>query len=171
MAKVILLCGMLCAGKTTYAARLAKEVPAMHLSIDALMLRLFPEPLGAAYDEYLNRAQLYLCEQAAALARAGLCVVLEGNAWQRESRRATSAFFAAAGVPFEWHYLPVGERTQRERIAQRNREGGPGAYYVDEGLLEKCRARFEEPSQEEMGLFPANRNVRNDPEADCVDAI
>jgi len=104
-------------------------------------------------DEYFGRAQLYLREQAAALAQAGLCVVLEGDAWRRESRQAAPEFFAAAGVPFEWHYLPVDAGTQRQRIAQRNREGKPGAYYVDEALLEKCRARFEEPSQEEMGLY------------------
>jgi predicted kinase len=88
-----------------------------------------------------------------ALARAGVYVVLEGDAWRRESRRAASAFFIAAGVPFEWHYLPVDARTQRQRVARRNCEGEPGTYYVDEGLLEKCRAKFEEPSQEEMGLY------------------
>ena len=153
MGKVILLCGMLCAGKTTYAARLVKELQAVHLSIDALMLRLFPEPLSAAYDEYLSRAQLYLCELTAALAGAGLCVVLEGDAWRREARANASAFFAAAGVPFEWHYLPVDAQTQREHIARRNREGVRGAYYVDEALLEKCRARFEAPSREEMGQY------------------
>ena len=151
MGKVILLCGMLCAGKSTYAARLTKAQRAVHLSIDALMLRLFPEPLGDTYDEYLRRAQQYLCELAAALAGAGLCVVLEGDAWRREARANASAFFAAAGVPFEWHYLPVDAQTQRDHIARRNREGAQGAYYVDEALLEKCRARFEAPSREEMG--------------------
>jgi len=153
MAKVILLCGMLCAGKTTYAARLAKELPAVHLSTDALMLRIFPEPLGQAYDEYFARAQLYLLEQAAMFARTGVCVVLEGNAWRRDVRAAASEFFSDAGVPFEWHYLPVDARTQRERIARRNRGNTQGAYYVDEGLMEKCLAQFEEPSQEEMGLY------------------
>ena len=94
-----------------------------------------------------------LSARLAALAQAGVCVILEGDAWQRGSRRAASEFFAAADVPFEWHYLPVDARTQSQRIARRNRAGGPGTYYVDEGLLEKCRARFEEPSQEEMGLY------------------
>jgi predicted kinase len=153
MEKVILLCGMLCAGKTTYAARLAKELPAVHLSIDALMLRLFPEPLGAAYDAYFARAQLYLLEQAAALAGAGVCAVLEGDAWRREARAAASAYLAAAGVPFEWHYLPVDARTQRRRAAKRNRGAAQGVYYLDQGLMEKCRAQFEEPSQEEMALY------------------
>jgi len=148
-----LLCGMLCAGKTTYAARLAEALPALHLSTDALMLRLFPEPLGESYDTYFARAQSYLLEQAAALAQAGVRVILEGDAWRRGARAAASDFLAAAGVPFEWHYLPVDAQTQRERAAQRNRAGGPGAYYVDEGLMEKCRARFEAPTQEEMGQY------------------
>jgi predicted kinase len=153
MPKVILLCGKLCAGKTTYAVRLAKELPAVHLSADALMLRLFPEPLGAAYDKLLARAQQYLLAQASALVKAGMCVILEGDAWRRDARAAASEFFAAEGVAFEWHYLPVDAKTQRDRAARRNREGKPEAYYVDENLLEKCRTRFEEPSREEMGAY------------------
>ena len=42
----ILLCGRICAGKTTYAKRLGKTRGAVCLSCDELMLALFGQQLG-----------------------------------------------------------------------------------------------------------------------------
>jgi alpha-mannosidase len=42
--QAILLCGKLCAGKTTYARRLAPELGAVILSVDEIMLSLFKCP-------------------------------------------------------------------------------------------------------------------------------
>ena len=46
MAKLVLICGKLCCGKTTYAKRLAKEIQAVRLSCDDIMLSLFGKDLG-----------------------------------------------------------------------------------------------------------------------------
>lgn len=47
----ILLCGRICAGKTTYAKRLGKTRGAVCLSCDELMLALFGQQLGDRHDE------------------------------------------------------------------------------------------------------------------------
>ena len=43
MAKVIMTCGRICCGKTTYAQKLREERNAVILSIDEITLTLFPE--------------------------------------------------------------------------------------------------------------------------------
>ena len=70
MAKVILLCGKICAGKTTYAQKLIRQHNAVYLSIDALMLKLFPEPMGEQYDNVRECAQKYLYKRAVDIIRA-----------------------------------------------------------------------------------------------------
>ena len=52
MAKVILLCGKLCCGKTTYAEHLRAQNKAVLLSIDEVMLTIFGQYTGDRHDEY-----------------------------------------------------------------------------------------------------------------------
>ncbi len=159
MPKVILLCGKIGAGKTTYARQLMQKNPAIHLSSDDLMLQLFPEPLGDRYDEAAGRALRYLHEMAARIVAAGLDVILEGAAWKRADRLKSSSFFRERGIPFEWHYIDITAEAWRAHIEARNRDvekGKSGAYYVDERLLEKCLEMFEEPQEDEVDVYVLN---------------
>ena len=65
MAEVILICGKICSGKSTWAKALCRESGALCLSVDELMLALLPERLGDLHDEVAARAQGYLLRQAA----------------------------------------------------------------------------------------------------------
>ena len=60
MAKVIMTCGKICCGKTTYANRLKEEMNAVILSIDEITLTLFPEGAREMHDTYALRAEQYL---------------------------------------------------------------------------------------------------------------
>ena len=64
MAKVIMTCGKLCSGKSTYARKLQEELGAIILSIDELMLTLFPEGAGEMHDIYAKRTEQYLLAQS-----------------------------------------------------------------------------------------------------------
>ena len=79
MAEVILICGKICSGKSTWAKALCRESGALCLSVDELMLALLPERLGDLHDEVAARAQGYLLRQAACIARAGVPVVLDAK--------------------------------------------------------------------------------------------
>ena len=57
MAKVIMTCGRICCGKTTYAQKLREERNAVILSIDEITLTLFPEGAGEMHDTYALRAE------------------------------------------------------------------------------------------------------------------
>lgn len=159
MAKVILLCGKVGAGKTTYARKLMRANPAIHLSTDDLMLQLFPQPLGERYDEVVAKVQRYLYERAADIVAIGVDVILEGTGWRRAGRLATTSFFRERGIPFEWHYIDITDEAWRAHIDARNREvleGSSNIYYVDEGLLEKCLELFETPQKDEIDVYVLN---------------
>ena len=60
MSRVIMTCGMICCGKSTYAKKLQTEQNAVILSIDDITLTLFPEGSGDMHDTYALRAEQYL---------------------------------------------------------------------------------------------------------------
>lgn len=55
MAKVFLICGKICSGKSTYAEYLRTENTAVLLSVDEIMLALFGLYAGNKHDEYTEK--------------------------------------------------------------------------------------------------------------------
>lgn len=162
MAKVFLLCGRICAGKTYYANRLIKAQNAVLLSADELMLELEPPK---DYDSLAARIILYLYKKAAEIAACGTNVVLDFGFWRRRDRREASAFFAERGISVEWHYIDVSDAVWRANIRTRNRaveSGQTRAYYVDQGLLDKLSGRFEVPDPSEMDVWYINHPEEED---------
>lgn len=155
MAKVIMLCGKLCSGKSTYSALLRDELGAVALSVDELMIALLGRETGEMHDEYVRRAKGYLFGKAAEIALAGTDVVLDQGFWSRAERRQAREFFASRGVDCELHFLRVSDEEWARRIDKRNSEVAAGrsdAYYVDEGLREKFISLFEEPDADESDV-------------------
>lgn len=158
MAKVILICGKLCSGKTTYTQALLSREDGVLLSSDELMHALYHHQEGPQHDQLARDAQAYLYKKAAQIARAGCTVVLDWGFWTRAMRREASAYFEGQGVAYEWHYLDIADNAWRANIDSRNRavrEGRTTDYYVDEGLLQKMLSRFEPPTREEMDVWRA----------------
>ena len=99
----ILLCGRICAGKSTYAARLKQARGAVVLSCDRLMLTLFGQRLGSWHDGISERVRAYLLAQSVELLQAGLPVILDFGFWRRSDRLAADAFFRGQGFTPEGH--------------------------------------------------------------------
>ena len=154
MAKVIMTCGKLCSGKSTYARKLKDELGAVILSIDDLMLALFPEGTGEMHDTYVRRTENYLLEQSLQILATGTDVILDWGLWTREQRDRLRAFYAEHRAACEVHYLRISEEEWNRRIRKRNgaQAGDPAAYFVDEGLLKKFESIFEEPVAEEADV-------------------
>ena len=148
MAKIIALCGKLCAGKSTYAQRLRDELPAVVLNSDELTLAL---PFN--HDETYPVVKDYLFRKAVEIVRAGADVVLDFGFWSRADREHAKAFFAEAGVKLEWRCISVTDAEWPRNIASRNEKvlaGEENSYFVDEGLMKKCLGLFEEPEPGEL---------------------
>ena len=152
MPKVIMTCGMICCGKSTYARRIRAEGNAVILSVDEITLTLFPEGSGNMHDTYALRAEQYLLELSLQVLQAGVDVILDWGLWTRAARDRVKAFYAShEGIKTELHYLQVNPEEWSRRIEKRN-ASDETAYYVDEGLLNKARSLFEKPSEDEVDV-------------------
>ncbi|MCR5708748.1 MAG: ATP-binding protein [Ruminococcus sp.] len=155
MSNVIMLCGRLCSGKSTYSAMLRDELGAVVLSVDELMIAILGRETGDMHDEYVRRAKQYILRKTAETARAGAVVVLDQGFWSRAERRDARDFFAARDVDCELRYCKITDEEWERRIAKRNAEVAEGrsdAYFVDDGLKAKFLAMFEEPDEDEADI-------------------
>ena len=156
MAKVILVCGRICCGKTTYAQQLRIREKAVVLSCDEIMLSLLDEQLGERHEVYARRTEAYLLRKALEIVQTGITVILDWGPWTRKGRDEIRAFFSANGAECQTHVIRLDESEWRRRIAGRNTaidRGEYQAYHVDEGLEAKFRACYEEPVADETDLW------------------
>lgn len=152
MAEVVLLCGKIAVGKTTYAADLQKKNHAVILSCDELMLSLFDSCLGEKHDETMRRCALYLCGVAKQVVAAGTDVILDFGSWTEAERHAVRDFFATCGIPVRLHYLFCEESVRLERLRLRNlalKDAISRVYIIGDQLRNRLDAKFEPPSPEE----------------------
>ena len=98
MAEIIALCGKICCGKTTCARRLCREKRAALLSMDEVMLALFPPYLGDRHEEIAARVRAMLLAKAAELVGVGVNVVLDWGFWSRAGRDDLRAFCRERGI-------------------------------------------------------------------------
>lgn len=153
MAKIILTCGKICSGKTTYAKRLARELPAVHFSVDDLTMLLLGPYAGDTLDEYVGKLEGYFFEKAVELVKSGISSVIDIGLWTEEEREDARRFFGERGVGCEIHYIKIPDDVWLGRIAKRNKDieaGKSRDYYVDENLMKKFQSCFEEPSLESV---------------------
>ena len=156
MAKVILTCGKICVGKTTYAKKLCASEKAVLLSVDEITLALFGQDAGDDHDRYVERLKAYLLGKAAETAGNGINAVCDFGLWSVQERKRVREFFSSRGIENEIHYLRISDRTRLERISERNRRikrGEYDAYIIDEGLLEKADRLFEAPDDDEADVI------------------
>ena len=86
MAEVIMTCGRICSGKSTYAQKLRTERNAVILSVDEITLALFPDGAGEMLDTYVERAEELLYRKALEIIEAGTDVILDWGFWTRAER-------------------------------------------------------------------------------------
>lgn len=160
MAKVILICGKICSGKTHYAKNLAKEHNAVILSTDEATKALIDNRQGEFYNEFAKRVNLYLRKKAAEIAKAGTSVILDWGFWTKADRKEIKGYFADYGIETCLYYIDVSDRVWQMNIQQRNLliEKGEGGhdFYVDEGLYNKVLSLFQIPDKNEVDVVINN---------------
>ena len=155
MAKVFLICGKICCGKSVYAERLRNQNKAVVLSVDDIMLSLFGQYAGERHDEYVERIQSYLFAKSLEIVAAGTSVILDWGFWTKEKRRWAGEFYKSKNVECELHYINISDEVWAGRIEKRNRmvsSGETTAYYLDSNLMAKFASRFEPPEEDEIDV-------------------
>lgn len=160
MAKVILVCGKICSGKSYHAKRLAEENNAVILSTDEVTKDLIDNEQGEFYNVFAKRVNLYLRKKAVEIVRAGADVILDWGFWTKNDRREIRDFFCDQDITSCLYYISISDESWQKNIDHRNSliEKGEGGsdFYVDEGLKNKVLSLFEEPSSEEVDIVIKN---------------
>ena len=159
MPKVIITCGKIGAGKSTYAEKLRIKEKAVLLSCDEITLALFDGNVGEKHDEIVERCQKYLFGKSLEIIEVGSNVVLDWGLWMKEERTEAREFYMAHNVPWEIHYVYVSDEQWQKNLEKRNADvlaGRTSAYFVDEGLAAKFDGIFEEPERSEVDVWIEN---------------
>jgi predicted kinase len=147
MARLILMCGLPGAGKTTYARRLAARLHAVRLTPDEWMtglgLDLFDEPARA-------RLEQTLWTHAQQLLRLHVSVILDFGFWGRSERDEKRNAARDLGVPVELHYLDAPLDELVRRLDGRN---ATGPVVITRALLAGYATLIQPPDQDELALF------------------
>ena len=122
MAKVYLICGKICSGKSTYAEQLRVQNNAVLLSTDEITLALFGQHCGDKHDDYVERTQNYLFNKSLELIEVGINVILDWGFWLKEERDYAREFYNSRNIECEFHYIDINDETWQARLHKRNSE-------------------------------------------------
>lgn len=156
MAKVILICGKICCGKTTYSETVREKENAVILSVDEIMLSIFGQHAGEKHDEYANNTQKYLFDKSIEFVNAGVNVILDWGFWTKANREKARDFYKTRGIETQMHYIDICDAVWKQRLDYRNQkveQGLADAYFVDENLAKKFASIFEAPDEEEIDVW------------------
>lgn len=156
MAKIILLCGKVCSGKSHYANHIKEKYNAVILSCDELMLELFEEQLGEHHNMISNKVKNYLYQLADQIVLANTNVILDFGFWTRSERQSIKQYFAEKGIETELHYIRVQPEVWLFNIEKRNgsrHDSKVKSYYIDQNMKQLFSERFEEPDHGEIDIL------------------
>ncbi len=152
MAKVTLIAGKICSGKSTLAEKMRLQKRAVILSVDEITLAIFGQHIGEKHDEVVESAQKYLFQKSLELIECQINVILDWGFWQRQERDEARKFYTDRNIETEFFYIDISEEEWKKRVQKRNNEifeNNLSAYYVDENLRIKFSNLFETPTEDE----------------------
>lgn len=151
MATLHLICGLPCAGKTSFARQLEQTYAALRLTPDEWHLPLFGADLeDAAHDSRHMRIESLLWGVAARVLTLGVDVILDFGFWSRVEREEYRGRAAELGAGSELHYLHVPDEVLLARLAARNAQLPAGAFWIPEAMLKSWMQLFEAPTPDEL---------------------
>ncbi len=160
MAKVYLICGKICSGKSYYSKKLKEKMNSVILSPDEATYDLIRNEQGEFYNVFCDRLLNYLNKKAVEIVNAGANVIYERGLWNKAERDNVKQFFKENNIETELHYIYMSDDVWKKRIKERNKrvkEGKGGSdFYLDEGLMKKLVSKFEEPTRDEVDVWYDN---------------
>lgn len=161
MAKMILICGKICAGKSTYSKKLMIEQKAVRLNADDLMKTFCGEFLGDKHEVVLQQTLNFIYNKALEIYTTGINVIIDFGFWQRHYRDEANRYFNEHNITPEWHYVDINDDLWMKNIEKRNSEVDRGIsedYYVDEFILDKFKDPVDKPRPSEIDIWYINEH-------------
>lgn len=147
-----MICGLPGSGKTTLAAKLEKELPALLLSPDEWLKRMNTDGHKKGKRKLVEELQWEVALKALKL---GQSVVLENGFWSKQERVWYGEQAAAVGARTKLYFLEVAPDELKNRLRKRNENLPANACYVNPDLIDVWLEEFEPPTEEELGRWPA----------------
>ena len=145
--RLVLLCGLPAAGKTTLARELEVSYGAIRFSADEWKLALGIDPFD---DDARVRLETQLLALTQRLLTLGTSVILEWGFWARSERDALREMARSLGATVELHFLDVPYDELVRRVVERTANGG---IQITASHMERYRLMFQPPTDEELSLF------------------
>jgi predicted kinase len=154
--KVILVCGPVGVGKTTYSIALAKEIDAIRFSIDPWMQTLFAKDMQsldyAWILERVDRCHQQIWEMAEQILQLKGKVILDLGFTTQKHRDRFKALSKTANIEAEIHYLEAPVTVRQQRVKQRNIDKNPSLYSfeITDFMFDFMEVKFEPPVDSEL---------------------
>ena len=153
MSEIVLCCGKVCSGKSTFASLLKRGHGWHHFSSDAWMLHFYePTTDRVLFDERLAKCEEMIYGVSEQILAGGGDVVLDAGFWKRNERAIVRARFESLGHRVAIVYFPISLERQLEYMRARNESGTPGSYRFDRGTVIALNRFFEPPTPEEQTI-------------------
>lgn len=145
-----LLCGKICAGKSSLSATLAEAPLTMIVSEDQWLSRLFGDEMASVEDYIRCAAKLRAAmgPHLVDLLKAGMSVVLDYPANTLANRAWMKGIADEAGVAHKLHWLDVPDEVCRARLRARN-AAGAHEFSATDAQFDLITSYFVPPSAEE----------------------
>ena len=145
-----LVCGLICAGKSTLCATLSDQPNTIALSEDVWLKTLFGPDLQTMSDyvTYSKRLHALMIPHVTTLLHSGLSVVLDFPANTLKQRAWLKALIDNAGCDHTMHHLDVPLEECKKRLRTRN-ASGLHQFIVSEEQFDQFSAHFVAPDPSE----------------------
>lgn len=145
-----LLCGKICAGKSSLSATLAEAPMTVIVSEDQWLSRLFGDEMASIEDYMRCAAKLRgaMAPHLVAVLKAGLSVVLDYPANTLANRAWMKGIADEAGAAHRLHWLDVPDEVCRARLRARN-AAGEHEFAATDAQFDQITAYFVPPTAAE----------------------
>lgn len=151
---IIMLCGRIGSGKTTFAKKLQKRINAVVLSCDDFVIAV-NDNLSRRHEIQEN-ITFQLLNLAKQIWLSGVSVVLDFGFWYKEQRVSIKREFEKDGVIVKLCYLRCDTDQTNIRIEKRNYKilnNHEKGYIIDMNLKLELDKKFEEPDEGEIDIL------------------
>ncbi len=146
MAELVLCCGKICSGKSTFAKRLETGSGFFPFSADDWMLHFYEETADRQlFDLRLAKCKSMIFSLAYKLLEKGQNVVLDFGFWTKAERMAAYADAERRGFRTTIVYFPIAYEEQVVNMQRRQAEATGRHYSFDERAVRELNLLFEEP--------------------------